>query len=239
MKITQGLLIVFLIGLASLDGLSDQTVQKLPELKRVSTISDQKDLTPKDALSRLEEGNNRFVNSTMKHRDYFFQAKNPSAQSPWAVVLNCMDSRSVPELIFDQGLADLFVIRVQGNVLNDDILGSMEFATKAGSKLILVLAHTSCEAVADACNDLKLDHLDSVLNKIQPSVVLSKQETGEKDCNKSGLLDGIAVNNATSVARQISVQSPFIRELVKKGDVMVVAAIQDVKTGRVNFLNLS
>lgn len=155
---------------------------EVPLLGKTITQAKQQKMTPKQALQRLKDGNHRFLTNTQISRDYLKQAHQSSyGQFPFAVILNCMDSRSVPELFFDQGLADLFTLRVAGNVLNDDILGSMEFATKAaGSRLIVVLAHTSCGAVAGACNDVQLGHLTDVLDKIKPVVQPTMQEQGTK-----------------------------------------------------------
>lgn len=205
-------------------------------IKPVSSTT-QQSITPETALVKLKEGNGRFVNQTMRTRDLNKQARLSSyGQHPWAVVLNCMDSRSVPEFIFDQGLADLFTLRVAGNVLNDDILGSMEFATKAvGAPLIVVLGHTACGAVAGACEGVNLGHLDGVLNKIKPVLALSEKEASSKSCKDHHLIDTMAKNNALDVARQIKERSPIIRKLIESGQVGIVAGIHDIKTGKVVF----
>lgn len=214
-----------------------ETAEEVLIMGKTTSATTQSAMTPKQALLRLKEGNQRFLTTTMKERDYLGQAKRSSyGQFPWAVVLNCMDSRSIPELIFDQGLADLFVLRVAGNILNEDILGSMEFATKAaGSRLIVVLGHTSCGAIAGACRDVKLGHLDHVLNKIKPVVAPTEKSIGTHDCSKPELIDAIAKNNALEVARQIQERSPIIRNLIATGQVGIVAGIHDIKTGKVIF----
>lgn len=211
-------------------------------LTKISTAAKQTQMTPAQALSRLKEGNQRFLTNNMQKRDLLTQAKTAATygQFPWAVVLNCMDSRSVPEIFFDQGLADLFILRVAGNILNDDILGSMEFATKAaGSRLIVVLGHTSCGAVAGACQNVRLGHLDHVLDKIQPVISESKKQVNSEDCNNSLLIDQIAKNNALQVVAQIRQQSPIINDLLEKGEVGIVAGIHDIKTGKVTFFEES
>ena len=215
---------------------AESTVLIQPKSK-VTSATTQQTMSPNEALERLKEGNQRFLTNNMKQRDYLAQAKNASyGQFPWAVVLNCMDSRSVPELFFDQGLADLFTLRVAGNVLNEDILGSMEFATKAvGSRLIVVLGHSSCGAVVGACQGVNLGHLDHVLDKIKPHVTSTEKEMGIHDCAKPELIDAIAKSNALHVARQIQEQSPIIKELVSKGQLGIVAGIHDIKTGKVTF----
>lgn len=211
---------------------------EVPLLGKTITQAKQQEMTPKQALLRLKEGNQRFLNNNQKSRDYIKQAKISSyGQYPFAVVLNCMDSRSVPEIMFDQGLADLFTLRVAGNVVNDDILGSMEFATKvSGSRLIVVLAHTSCGAVSGACNDVKLGHLTDVLDKIKPAVKPSMQQLDTKNCSDLKLVDAIAQANALNVVREIQARSPILQELVKSRQIGIVAGIHDIKTGRVQFL---
>ncbi|ASQ45009.1 carbonic anhydrase [Legionella clemsonensis] len=214
-----------------------ETAEEVLTMGKTTSAAMQQSMTPKQALQRLKEGNQRFLSNTKLSRDYLTQAKRSSyGQFPWAVVLNCMDSRSVPELLFDQGLADLFILRVAGNVLNDDILGSLEFATKAaGSRLIVVLGHTSCGAVAGACKDVNLGHLDHVLDKIKPVIAPTEKETGISDCAKPELIDAIAKNNALNVARQIREQSPIIRNLLDKGQIGIVAGVHDLRTGKVTF----
>ncbi len=210
---------------------------ELPLLGKTITQAKQQEMSPKQALQRLKDGNQRFLNKKLIARDYLKQAYQSSyGQYPFAVVLNCMDSRSVPEFFFDQGLADLFTLRVAGNVLNDDILGSMEFATKAaGARLIVVLAHTSCGAVAGACNGVKLGHLTDILDKIQPAVQMSMKAEGNKNCSDPKLVDAIAKENALNVVKQIQEKSPILKALVESNKVGIVAGIHDIKTGQVTF----
>ncbi|EHL30063.1 carbonic anhydrase family protein [Legionella drancourtii] len=209
----------------------------LPLLGKTMSQAKQQQMTPKQALQRLKDGNQRFLTNKQVTRNYLKQAYQSSyGQYPFAVVLNCMDSRSVPEFFFDQGLADLFTLRVAGNVLNDDILGSMEFATKAaGARLIVVLAHTSCGAVAGACGGVKLGHLTDVLDKIQPVVSMSMKEQGTKNCSDPKLVDAIAKANALLVVKEIQERSPILKELVKSKQVGIVAGLHDIKTGQVQF----
>lgn len=229
--------LIFSTMAAASFSLSAESAEEVLTFSKASSASTQQTMSPKDALMRLKEGNLRFLTNTMHKRNYLQQAKQASyGQFPWAVVLNCMDSRSVPELFFDQGLADLFTLRVAGNVLNDDILGSMEFATKAvGTRLIVVLGHSSCGAMAGACEGVSLGHLDDVLTKIKPVVEPTQKELSIKDCHKPELVDGIAKNNALRVAQQIQAQSPIISSLLAKGQIGIVAGIHDIKTGKVTF----
>lgn len=206
-------------------------------VNQTMTQTKQEQMSPKQALLRLKEGNQRFLTNTQVTRDYLKQAHESSfGQFPYAVVLNCMDSRSVPELIFDQGLADLFTLRVAGNVLNTDILGSMEYATKAvGSRLIVVLAHTSCGAVSGACSGVKLGHLTNTLDKISQVVQPTIKETALNNCASPKLVDAIAKANALQVVKEIQEKSPIIAELIKNKQLGIVAGLHDIKTGQVYF----
>ncbi|MBI2786373.1 MAG: carbonic anhydrase [Legionella longbeachae] len=217
--------------------LSYSSESDIPLLGKTITQEKQQKMSPKQALQRLKDGNQRFLNNTQISRDYLKQAHQSSyGQYPFAVILNCMDSRSIPELFFDQGLADLFTLRVAGNVLNDDILGSMEFATKAvGSRLIVVLAHTSCGAVVGACSGAQLGHLTDVLDKIKPVVQPSMQELDSKNCTDPKLIDAIAKANALRVVKEIQERSPIIRDLINQKQIGIVAGLHDIKTGQITF----
>ncbi|MGC1181515.1 carbonic anhydrase family protein [Legionella sp.] len=221
------------------NGFSDTDSTKIPILGKTITQAKQQQMTPKQALNKLKEGNKRFLTNTTIVRDYHAQAMQASfGQYPYAVVLNCMDSRSIPELFFDQGLADLFTLRVAGNVLNNDILGSMEFATKVvGARLIVVLGHTSCGAVAGACENVTLGHLTDVLDKIQPVVKPSMKKLGLNNCTNPKLIDEIAKNNTLQIVREIQEKSPILRELIKNHQVGIVAGLHDIKTGQVSFFD--
>lgn len=233
--------VILACGLACVSSGFANTTSSEPVLLLGKTISQakQQQMTPKQALLRLKDGNQRFLNNKTISRDYLKQAKQASyGQFPFAVVLNCMDSRSVPELFFDQGLADLFTLRVAGNVLNDDMLGSMEFATKVvGTKLIVVLAHTSCGAVAGACNNVKLGHLTDVLEKIEPSIKTAMFRAGTKKCTDPKLIDVIAEVNAQRIVTEIQRKSRILRSLVKNKQVGIIAGIHDIKTGEVHFFD--
>ncbi len=230
-------IILLLSNFTWFSGLSYASTEQVPVLGKTITQAKQQNMTPKQALLRLKEGNQRFLTNKPQQRDYLAQAKQSSyGQFPFAVVLNCMDSRSVPEFIFDQGLADLFTLRVAGNVLNDDILGSMEFATQAvGARLIVVLAHTSCGAVAGACEGVKLGHLTDVLNKIEPLVEPAKVASGSKSCSDPVLIDAIAKDNALHVIKEMRMRSPILDALVKNKQVGIIAGIHNIKTGEVHF----
>lgn len=205
----------------------------------VTTQETQTSKTPQQVLQRLKDGNDRFVNDKMIERDVLTHvSKTASGQYPIAVVLNCMDSRATPEIYFDQGIGDIFVNRVAGNILNSDILAGMEYATKVvGAKLIVVIGHTSCGAVEGACKQVKLGHLTDLLSKIQPAVNQAAKEQKTKDCADPKFVDQIAKDNVLLMMKEIPAKSPVIKQLVQEGKVGIVGAMQDLSTGKVTFID--
>ena len=194
-------------------------------------------IIPTQALAKLEAGNARFVAGQPLHRDWPQQRTATAAgQYPFAVVLSCIDSRASTEIIFDQGFGDIFNARVAGNVLDDDILGSMEFACKiAGAKLIAVVGHSHCGAVKGACSGAQLGHLTSLLDKIQPSVAEAKQKLPGVAATDEKLIAEVAELNVRHVMQQICEQSPVLRELIDAGKVGIVGGIYDLDSGKVEF----
>jgi carbonic anhydrase len=203
----------------------------------VTTKDTQESMTPQQVLQSLKEGNERFTSGQMKNRDVLAQAQNSATfQHPVAVILNCMDSRTSPEIVFDQGLGDVFAIRIAGNIQNSDILGSMEFGTQLmGSKVIAVIGHTSCGAMRGACQHAELGNLTSLLAKIQPAVKTAIKEQKTSDCKQASLVDQIAQDNVHLVMKQIQADSPVIAKLVKEGKIIIVGGMQDLSTGKVTF----
>lgn len=191
-------------------------------------------ISPAEALLRLKEGNFRFVNNMPVNRDLLYRVyETRNGQEPFAAIVSCMDSRTPAELIMDQGVGDIFNIRIAGNIITDGILGSLEFATAvAGSSLILVLGHTNCGAIKGACNNVKMGHLTGLLDQIQPSVA-AVQKNGY--ANDTELIDEVTRLNVIHSASQIVERSSIIRELIEKGDVAIAWAIYNVKTGKVCF----
>jgi len=177
------------------------------------------------------------VNNLKANRNLLQQVNETSAgQFPFATILSCIDSRTSAELIFDQGLGDVFSIRVAGNILNEDILGSMEFATKlAGTKIIVVLGHTKCGAIAGACNHVELGNLTTLLNKIQPAI---EHETTTKE-NRNGsnaeFVKNVTALNVTLTIDRIRKESPVVVELEKEGKIKIIGAMYEVETGKVTF----
>ena len=198
-------------------------------------------MTPERALLSLKEGNDRFQNRKREERNLIEQVKDTSkGQFPFATVLSCIDSRVSAELIFDQGIGDIFSIRIAGNFVNTDILGSMEFACKlAGTRLIIVLGHTSCGAVKGACDDAKLGNLTSMLAKIKPAVDSTPMPSDISIRNSSNIsfVNDVAVKNVELNIQNILNSSEVISEMVNNGEVKIIGAIYDVSTGAVNFLN--
>jgi carbonic anhydrase len=204
---------------------------------RTHTKETQYHLTPELALDILKEGNERFVNNIKAHRNLLEQVNETSSgQFPFAAVLSCIDSRTSAELIFDQGLGDIFSIRIAGNILNDDILGSMEFACKlAGSKLIVVLGHTKCGAIDGACDNVVLGHVTGLLSKIKPAIEKEAHSDADRTSKNPEFLRKVTVNNVFLTVQQVREQSPILRELEKQQQIMIVGGLYDVDTGQVVF----
>jgi carbonic anhydrase len=200
----------------------------------------QKNITPKMAIELLKDGNKRFLNSTPINRIYLDQVKTTSkGQYPFAVVLSCIDSRVPTEIIFDQGIGDIFNACVAGNFVNEDILGSMEFACKlVGVKLIVVLGHTACGAVKGACDSAELGNLTQLLNKIKPAVE-ETESVGNKDRSSKNIdfVNKVAEKNVDFAAHDILEQSAVLRQMHSDNEIEIATAMYDVETGKVTFLN--
>lgn len=195
------------------------------------------DITPAQALQMLKDGNHRFVNNLKLNRNLLQQMnETKDGQWPFAVILSCMDSRTSVELLFDQGLGDVFSIRIAGNIISDFILGSLEFATAvAGSKLIMVLGHTGCGAVKGACDNIEMGYLTQVLHKITPAVVMEKSFTEDRNSKNIAFVDEVARLNVTNSVLEILEKSSIIKKLVGDGSVDIVPAMYNVATGEVDF----
>lgn len=205
---------------------------------RLHNIEDQKSLTPSLALSFLEEGNQRFVNNLKANHDLLEQVNaTKNGQFPFAAILSCIDSRTSAELIFDQGLGDVFSIRVAGNVISDDVIASMEFACKlAGSKLIVVLGHSRCGAITGACKGVKLGHLTNLLEKINPSIENIKENHSSIDVTSVEGINLVASQHVENTITEILGNSEVLQSMYEKGEIGVVGAFYDVETGKVDFL---
>ncbi len=205
---------------------------------KTHTKETQATTTPKKALQFLREGNYRFLNNLKANRNLLQQINETrDNQFPFAVILSCIDSRTSAELIFDQGLGDVFSIRIAGNVVNEDILGSMEFACKiAGSKLIVVLGHSKCGAIKGACDNVQLGNLSTLLNKIQPAVYYEKTVAENRTANNAGFVEKVTEIQVKRSVETIIEQSVVLREMIEKNQVGLIGAVYNVETGEVEFL---
>lgn len=194
-------------------------------------------ITPSMALNLLNEGNKRFVNNLKVNRNLLQQANETSdGQHPFAVMLSCIDSRTSAELIFDQGLGDIFSVRIAGNIINEDILGSMEFACKvAGSKIIVVLGHTKCGAVKGACDHIEMGNLTALLNKIRPAVDDETLTKENRNSNNSVFVENVSTINVKRTVKSIMQRSTILKEMIESGQIGIVGGTHDISTGEVTF----
>jgi carbonic anhydrase len=196
-------------------------------------------ITPLMALDLLKDGNKRFVNNLKVNRNLLQQANETSdGQHPFAVILSCIDSRTSAELIFDQGLGDIFSVRIAGNIVNEDILGSMEFGCKvAGAKIIVVLGHTKCGAVKGACDHVEMGNLTALLTKIRPAVDEETITKENRTSMNSSFVENVATINVKRTVKAILERSPILKELIEAGQVGIVGGTHDITTGAVTFFN--
>lgn len=194
-------------------------------------------ITPDMAFDLLKEGNKRFVNNLKANRNLLEQANETSdGQHPFAVILSCIDSRTSAELIFDQGLGDVFSVRIAGNILNEDILGSMEFACKvAGSKIVVVLGHAGCGAVKGACDHVEMGNLTSLLTKIRPAIDDEDSVRDNRTGSNGEFVEKVTKLNVKRVMNEIVQRSPIIKEMNEKGEIRIVGGYHDLASGAVNF----
>jgi carbonic anhydrase len=191
----------------------------------------QQQMNPSEALDRLKEGNERFFKGARGEVDLRSQRKETSSgQFPFAAVLGCVDSRAAAEFVFDLGIGDIFNVRIAGNIVNEDILGSLEFACNiSGAKLILVLGHSSCGAVTSACKNVELGNITPMLSKIKPAVLAIQDPLNQ--------VDKVAEQNVRVSIEHIRERSQILAEMERKGEIMIQGAMYDVKSGRVDFLD--
>jgi len=204
----------------------------------ILTEEEQKALTPLEVLNSLSAGNERFVKNDLTARDHSIQIRESAdSQFPKAIVLSCVDSRVPVEDVFDKGIGDIFVARVAGNFINDDILGSMEFATKvAGAKLILVMGHENCGAIHGAIDGAELGHITKMLENIKPAVEMSNKSEGPRTSNNRLLVHEVSENNVRYALEKIKKDSPLLKTMFENGEIDIKGAVYDMDTGVVNFL---
>ena len=207
-------------------------------VENVLTKEERDRLTPDTVLQMLKDGNNNYVNDHLTGRLQSAQVRAASTgQYPEAIILSCIDSRVPVEDIFDKGIGDVFVARVAGNIVNEDILGSMEYACKvAGAKLVVVMGHTECGAVKGAIDNEKLGNLTALLSKIRPAIDSSKSFSGEKTLENKDYVNAVCKKNVQLTIKNIRQQSQILRDMEKNGDIKIVGAIYDVSTGKVTFM---
>ena len=194
-------------------------------------------ITPTIAVEILKDGNKRFMNNLKANRNLLEQANETSdGQHPFAVILSCIDSRTSAELIFDQGLGDIFSVRIAGNIINEDILGSMEFACKvAGSKVIVVLGHSKCGAVKGACDHVEMGNLTALLSKIQPAVYDEKTETENRSSANAEFVEKVASINVKRTVNAIMERSPILKEMIQNGEIGIIGGMHNITDGEVSF----
>ena len=223
--------------LNNLTAAMEEVLTAEPLVEKVLTAEEQAALTPEQVITLFKEGNERFVNNDLTMRDHSAQVrKSTNAQYPKAIVLSCVDSRVPVEDVFDRGIGDIFVARVAGNFVNEDILGSMEFACKvSGSKLILVLGHEHCGAVKAAVDDVKLGNITPMLEKIMPAVE-KVEYSGLRSSENAEFVHMVCESNVWNTIDQIRERSPILNEMEENGEIRIVGAIYDMDNGKVQFL---
>ncbi len=206
---------------------------------RTLTKELQQKITPAEALEILKQGNQRFINNLKANRNLLQQANETrDGQWPFAVILSCIDSRTSTELIFDQGLGDIFSIRIAGFVVNTDILGSLEFACKvSGAKLIIVLGHENCGAVKGACDHIEMGNLTELLSKLQPAVYEEKTVTNPEERNSQNpqFVENVAALNVKRSVKSIISRSNILELMIEKGEVAIIGAMHHLESGEVEF----
>jgi carbonic anhydrase len=208
------------------------------DLCAVQTRERQAALSPDDALKELKAGNERFLSQNMRNCDLLGQVRaTAGGQFPFAVVIGCIDSRVPPELVFDQRIGDIFSARIAGNVAADDVIGSAEFATKlAGAKLIVVLGHSECGAVKGAIDGAELGKLTHLLQRIKPAVEANRNAPGEHTAKNKDFVQHVATTNAMLAAQGLQKNSPVLRDLIDRGELKIIAAMHEVASGRITFM---
>jgi len=206
---------------------------------KIITAEEQSNLSPDDVIELLKEGNQRFINNNLIDRDHIAQAKRTTnGQFPLAIILSCIDSRVPVEYIFDKGIGDLFVARVAGNFINEDILGGMEYACKvSGSKIILVLGHEHCGAVKAAIEDVKMGNITAMLSKIGPAIKLTSEYHGEKSSKNPKYVQIVVDQNVHNTINDIRQKSPVLKEMEDAAEIRIMGAIYSLSTGKVEFWN--
>lgn len=238
MKYSAILFLVILFSCNQTERNEKEERARIDSSSHVMTLEDQKNLSPDSVIAQFISGNRRFQSGTTTVRDHSVQARQSApAQFPKAVVLSCLDSRVPVEDVFDQGLGDIFVARVAGNFVNEDMLGSMEFACKvAGAKLILVMGHQHCGAVKGAIDNVRLGNITAMLSKIKPAVEMSQDFAGEKSSKNDEFVKHVSQNNVKHTLQEIRQRSPILKEMEDKGEIKIVGVYYRLTDGTLEFL---
>ena len=208
-------------------------------MSTTQTPESQSAITPSQAIEILKQGNVRFTSGSTTSRDYQSQvSQTAGGQYPVAAVVSCIDSRIPTEIVFDQGIGDIFNARIAGNFVNEDILGSLEFACKvAGAKAIVVMGHTSCGAIKGACDKAELGNLTQMLEKIMPAVdAIHTPEGADRSSANAKFVDAVAAKNVELTLAKIKENSPVLKEMIEANEIEIIGAMYDVASGRVSFL---
>jgi carbonic anhydrase len=226
------------LGVCAISPLGPFSMQFAPSMSGSLTKEQRDSMTPTQVIDELKKGNERFRAGKMATRDYLAEKRSSaSGQYPAAVILGCVDSRVPAEIIFDAGIGDLFSGRVAGNVVNDDMLGSMEFACAvSGAKLVLVLGHTACGAIKGAIDDVELGNLTGLLARIKPAIPKTKFE-GEKSSKNPAYVDAVALTNVRVAVENTRRRSPVLEDLEKKGSIQITGAMYNLANGVVEFVS--
>jgi carbonic anhydrase len=229
---------LFVAGAASGLALASTSARAAQGEATTQTKDTQAAITPDKALQMLKDGNTRFVQGQMLARDHLQQVKaTGDGQFPFAAIVGCIDSRASNELIFDQGIGDIFSARVAGNFVNDDILGSLEFACAvAGARLIVVLGHTECGAIKGACDDVVLGNLTRTLANIKPAVAAVSGHEADRSSGNAAFVQAVADKNVVLAVERIRERSPILRGMADQGAIGLAGAMYDVRTGHVTFV---
>ena len=224
----------------ALAGCSTSAPTPAPPRRNLAALkAEQAALTPAQVLESLRSGNERFASGKLAPRDMLHDQQITAAgQYPHAVILSCIDSRAPAEIIFDAGLGDLFNARIAGNIADEDLVGSMEFAcVVSGAKLVLVMGHTSCGAIKGACDRVELGNLTGLLKKIEPAVASVRDVPGERNSKNTAFVEAVSEANVRLTVERIRELSPILRDLENAGKIKIAGCIYDLDTGRVRFLS--
>jgi carbonic anhydrase len=232
------LFLTLIISILPFTAYSQSYSESTERSSKVLTADDQSQLTPDKIIQNMKDGNERFMNNNLTPRDYKSQVEATSGgQYPAAIVISCVDSRVPVESVFDMGIGDIFVARVAGNFVNEDILGSAEFATAAaGSKVVVVMGHESCGAVKSAIDGVEMGNITAMLDKIEPAIEMTQNFDGEQTSSNNEYVTEVVNNNVLHTISEMREKSPIIAQLERNGEVVIAGAFYDLDTGQVTFL---